>query len=284
MRSIIEVSNVTKKYGKTVALRKVSVNIGKGITGLVGPNGAGKTTLINIIAGLLVPDSGDVRIVTGSEDFRWDIGVIRDKIALPPEVEVEFFLEKIGEMYNVGKRKINEVIKNLGLEEVRNKKIGALSMGYKKRVAISQAILHEPVIVLADEPFTQLDPIIKADIRDTIGRLSKEDSINFFISSHDIADLEMLADKVILIDKGRIIKEIKKGEKTNILIRCDNMEKMLRYLEEKGIKGKIEGGQIRLVIENLKKTLKILGDYDGAIYSVNMASIEGVMKDELESS
>jgi len=284
MRSIIEVSNVTKKYGKTVALMKVSVDIGNGITGLVGPNGAGKTTLINIIAGLLVPDSGDVRIVTGSEDFRWDIGVIRDKIALPPEVEVEFFLEKIGEMYNVGKRKINEVIKNLGLEEVRNKKIGALSMGYKKRVAISQAILHEPVIVLADEPFTQLDPIIKADIRDTIGRLSKEDSINFFISSHDIADLEMLADKVILIHKGRIIKEIKKGEKTNILIRCDNMEKMLRYLEEKGIKGKIEGGQIRLVIENLKKTLKILGDYDGAIYSVNMASIEGVMKDELESS
>ena len=284
MEKLIEVSNVTKRFGKTVALDGISMNIGEGITGLVGPNGAGKTTLINIVAGLLTPDSGYIKIVTGKEDFRWDLGVIRDKIALPPEVDVEFFLEKVGEIYNISKKKVNDVIKNLGLETVKHKKIGALSLGYKKRVGIAQAVLHEPVIVLADEPFTQLDPIIKMDIRDTIGRLSHDESINFFISSHEIGDLEMLVDKVFLIDNGKIVREIKKGERTSILVRCDNANHLAEYLIKYEIRGKIEGGQLRIEIKDLKRALKILGNYEGKIYSVNMASIEGVMKDELENS
>ncbi len=284
MEKLIEVSNVTKRFGKTVALDGISMNIGEGITGLVGPNGAGKTTLINIVAGLLTPDSGYIKIVTGKEDFRWDLGVIRDKIALPPEVDVEFFLEKVGEIYNISKKKVNDVIKNLGLDTVKHKKIGALSLGYKKRVGIAQAVLHEPVIVLADEPFTQLDPIIKMDIRDTIGRLSHDESINFFISSHEIGDLEMLVDKVFLIDDGKIVREIKKGERTSILVRCDNANHLAEYLIKYEIRGKIEGGQLRIEIKDLKRALKILGNYEGKIYSVNMASIEGVMKDELENS
>ena len=284
MEKLIEISNVTKRFGKTVALDGISMNIGVGITGLVGPNGAGKTTLINIVAGLLTPDSGYIKIVTGKEDFRWDLGVIRDKISLPPEVDVEFFLEKVGGIYNTTKKKVNDVVKNLGLETVKHKKIGSLSLGYKKRVGIAQAVLHEPVIVLADEPFTQLDPIIKIDIRDTIGRLSRDEGINFFISSHEIADLEMLVDKVFLIDNGKIIREIKKGERTSLLVRCDNIKNLMGYIIKYGIRGKIEGGQLRIEIKDLKKALKILGNYEGKIYSVNMASIEGVMKDELENS
>ncbi len=284
MDKLIEIINGTKKFGKTVALDRVSMNIGKGITGLVGPNGAGKTTLINIIAGLLTPDSGQVKILTEKKDFRFDLGVIRDKIALPPEVEVEFFLEKIGEIYNIDAKKINKVIKNLGLEEVRHKKFGSLSLGYKKRVGIAQAVLHEPLIVVADEPFTQLDPLIRMEIRDTIGRLTRDDGINFFISSHDIADLEVLADYVFLIDKGRIKKEIKKGEKISMIIGCDNLENLLNYLTKNGIRGKVDGGQIRIEIDDFKSLLRILGNYEGKIVSVNMASIEGMIKDELENS
>ncbi len=284
MEKLIEISNVTKRFGKTVALDGISMNIGEGITGLVGPNGAGKTTLINIIAGLLTPDSGYIKIVTGKEDFRWDLGVIRDKISLPPEVDVEFFLEKVGEIYNTPKNKVNYIIKNLGLEMVKHKKVGALSLGYKKRVGIAQAVLHDPIMVLADEPFTQLDPLIKVDIRDAIGRLSRDEGTNFFISSHEIADLEMLVDKTFLIDNGKIVREIKKGERTSLLVRCDNANNLREYLIKYGIRGKIEGRQLRVEIKDLKNALKILGNYEGKIYSVNMASIEGVMKDELENS
>ncbi len=284
MDKLIEIINSTKKFGKTVALDRVSMNIGKGITGLVGPNGAGKTTLINIIAGLLTPDSGQVKILTEKKDFRFDLGVIRDKIALPPEVEVEFFLEKIGEIYNIDAKKINKVIKNIGLEEVRHKKFGSLSLGYKKRVGIAQAVLHEPLIVVADEPFTQLDPLIRMEIRDTIGRLTRDDGINFFISSHDIADLEVLSDYVFLIDKGRIKKEIKKGEKISMIIGCNNLENLLNYLTKNGIRGKVDGGQIRIEIDDFKSLFRILGNYEGKIVSVNMASIEGMIKDELENS
>jgi len=284
MDKLIEIINVTKKYGKTVALDGITMDIGMGVTGLVGPNGAGKTTLINIISGLLTPDSGQVKVLTGKKDFRFDLGVIRDRIALPPEVEVEFFLKKVGEIYNVDLNRINKIIKDLGLEEVRNKKIGSLSLGYKKRVGIAQAVLHEPLIVLADEPFTQLDPVIRMEIRDTIGRLSRDDGINFFISSHDIADLEVLVDHVFLIDHGKIKKEIKKGEKISIIVGCDNIENLMNYLVKNGIRGKVEGGQIRIEVDDLKSVLRILGNYDGKILSVNMASIEGMIKDELENS
>ncbi len=284
MDKLIEIINVTKKYGKTVALDGITIDIGRGVTGLVGPNGAGKTTLINIISGLLTPDSGQVKVLTGKKDFRFDLGVIRDRIALPPEVEVEYFLKKVGEIYNVDLNRINKIIKDLGLEEVRNKKIGSLSLGYKKRVGIAQAVLHEPLIVLADEPFTQLDPVIRMEIRDTISRLSRDDGINFFISSHDIADLEVLVDHVFLIDHGKIKKEIKKGEKISIIVGCDNIENLMNYLMKNGIRGKVEGGQIRIEVDDLKSVLRILGNYDGKILSVNMASIEGMIKDELENS
>ena len=284
MEKLIEINNVTKRFGKTVALDGISMNIGEGITGLVGPNGAGKTTLINTVAGLLTPDSGSIKILVGEGDFRRYIGVVRDKIAIPPELEVEFFLEKVGDIYHIGKNNVSDIIKTLGLEEVRHKKIGALSMGYKKRVGIAQAVLHEPIIVLADEPFTQLDPLIKIDIRDTIGRLSHDDGINFFISSHEIGDLEMLVDKVFLINNGKIIRKIKKGEKTSLLVRCDSPTNLRDYLIKYGIRGKIEGGQLLIEIEDLKKVLKLLGNYEGKIYGVNMASIEGVMKDELGNS
>ncbi len=234
--ALIKIRNVTKRYGKTIALRGVSLDIGRGITGLVGPNGAGKTTLINIIVGLIERDSGKVVIKTGEKDFRESIGVIRDKVAFPPELEVEYFLRKIADLYNVDISHVKHVIDIIGLRDVKHKRIGSLSMGYKKRVGIAQAVVHNPVLIIADEPFTQLDPIIKVEIRDTIHRLSKEEGINFFISSHDIADLEVIADRVILINNGKIIRIIEKGGILSMMIRADNVESLKEYLIEKGFR------------------------------------------------
>ncbi len=282
MNYIINVKNVTKRYGKVVALDNISLKIGKGITGFVGPNGAGKTTLINIITGLITPDSGEVLIDTDASDFRWDIGVIRDKIAFPPELTVERFLERIAEMYKVDYKRVRYVLKTVGLINVKHKKIGSLSMGYKKRVGIAQAVVHEPLIIIADEPFTQLDPIIKVDIRDTMDRLSKDEKINFFVSSHDISDLEMIADRVILINNGKIIREINKEEKSTMMVRCDSPKKLLQHLLSNGVNARIDGNNVRIEIADMKKILSVLSNYPGNISGINMATIEGVMRDELE--
>jgi len=279
--ALIKIRNVTKRYGKTVALRDVSLEIGRGITGLVGPNGAGKTTLINIIVGLIEKDSGKVIIKTGKGDFRESIGVIRDRIAFPPELEVEYFLTKIAEMYGMDASYVKHVIDIVGLREMRHKRIGALSMGYKKRVGIAQAVVHEPILIIADEPFTQLDPLIKVEIRDTIHRLSKEEGINFFISSHDIADLEVIADRVILINRGRIVKTLEKGGVLSIMIRADNVKKLKKYLLDMGFRAQIDGLQVRVDVRDMKPLLGVLYNYDGQIYGINSASIEGAIKDEL---
>jgi len=279
--AIIEIRNLTKRYGSTVALDNVSLKIGKGITGLVGPNGAGKTTLINIITGLINADGGEVKIgIKG--DFRRHIGVVRDRIAFPPELEVRYFLERIAELYRVSSNRVHDVIKLVGLEEVADKRIGALSLGYKKRVGIAQAVLHEPVMVIADEPFAQLDPIIKVEIRDIIAKLSREHGINFFISSHDIEDLERIADQVVLINRGRVVRIIKRGGIVSVVVESDNNDELVTYLIQKNLRARMDGLRVRVETDNLKDLLRILGEYNGNIYSINMSSIEGVMKDEFE--
>ncbi|MCD6370653.1 MAG: ABC transporter ATP-binding protein [Thermoplasmata archaeon] len=280
---IIEIRNLRKRYGSTVALDNVSLKIGKGITGLVGPNGAGKTTLINIITGLIDADGGEVKI--GIEgDFRRRIGVIRDRIAFPPELEVRYFLERIAELYRVSSNRVRDVIKLVGLEEVTDKRIGALSRGYKKRVGIAQAVLHEPVMVIADEPFAQLDPIIKVEIRDIIAKLSREHGVNFFISSHEIEDLERIADRVVLINRGRVVRIIKRGGRVSVVVESDNNDELVTYLIQKNLRARMDRLRVRVEIDNLKNLLRILGEYEGNIYSVNMSSIEGVMKDEFEGA
>ncbi len=279
--TLIKVKNLTKRYGKTIALKNVSLEIREGITGLVGPNGAGKTTLINLIIGLIEKDSGRIIIRTGSKDFREDIGVIRDIMAFPKELEVEYFLEKIAGIYGVDKRNVAKVIELVGLKEVRYKRIGSLSMGYKKRLGIAHAVVQRPILIIADEPFTGLDPIIKVDIRDTFARLNKDEGINFFISSHNIGDLEMIADEVILINKGRIIRTLRKGERLSVIINVDNSEKFYEYMIKRGFVTHFNGTHVRVDVENMKKLFKVLYEYDGEIFGINMASIEGVIRDEV---
>ena len=280
MKSILKIQNLTKRYGSTLALDNVSMEIYSGITGFVGPNGAGKTTLINIVTGLISVDSGEISVSSG-EDFKRHLGVVRDRISLPPELEVKYFLEKVVQLYNGDKSRVLEVISITGLKDVQCKRIGELSMGYKKRVGIAQAVVHDPELIIADEPFTQLDPVIKVEIRDMLAHLNKDMGINFFISSHDIADLELIADRVILINRGKIIRDINKSEHISVMVITNNTEKLIKYLESQGYKAQLDGMQVRVDINNLKSLLLVLGKYDGDIYGVNMSSIEGVMKDEI---
>jgi len=280
-KPLIKVKNLTKRYGKTVALRGVSFDIYEGITGLVGPNGAGKTTLINIIIGLIEKDTGKVIISTGSKDFREDIGVIRDIMAFPPELEVEYLLEKIAELYGATRKDLKWVMEITGLKEVRHKRIGALSMGYKKRFGIAHAVIQKPILIIADEPFAGLDPVIKVDIRDTLARLNKDEGINFFISSHDIGDLEMIADRVILINNGKIVRMIGKGEYLSVVINVASPEKFVDYMTKLGYRAHIEGSQVRVDVTDIKELFKVLYEYEGTIFGINMSSIEGVIRDEV---
>jgi len=282
LKSIVEIRGLRKKYGNTLALDNVSLDIYPGITGFVGPNGAGKTTLINILTGLISADGGTVSIHS-EDDFRKHMGVVRDRVSLPPELEVEFFLTKVVELYGGDVSRVKNVIKLTGLEDVRHRKIGELSMGFKKRVGIAQAVVHEPELIIADEPFTQLDPVIKVEIRDMLARLNKEEGINFFISSHDIADLELIADRVILINHGKIVREIVKSESMSVIVLADDNENLMRYLKSAGYSARRDGTQVRVGTNDLNKLLVTLGNYSGRILGVNMSSIEGVMKDEIKT-
>ncbi len=172
---MIKVEHLTKKYGDFVALDDVSLELREGeIVGLLGPNGAGKTTLLRILVSFLQPTFGEVEIEGMSvkkplmeQKIKSKIGYLPEQAPLYEDMLVEEYLEFIGKMQGIGKgeiaARIDEAVKKCALEEKRNAEIGTLSKGYRQRVGIAQALIHDPRIIILDEPTTGLDPKRKGD-------------------------------------------------------------------------------------------------------------------------
>jgi len=213
MGQIVIAENVTKKFGSVRAVDSVSFTINRGeIVGLLGPNGAGKTTLMRMITGFFPPNSGTIR-VNGTDIFenpyaaKKNIGYLPESLPLYNEMSVTAYLEFVAAIkeipYEEKYERIYETIKSTGLEEVSRKPAGRLSRGFKQRVALAQALISDPDLLVLDEPTRGLDPKQIVETRELIKRLAGERTV--LLSSHILPEVSMICQKVMIIDHGKII-------------------------------------------------------------------------------
>jgi ABC-2 type transport system ATP-binding protein len=218
----VETRNITKQFGKQKALNNVSFQIKKGeLVGFLGPNGAGKSTMMKIITGYLPFNSGEVfinnqKISVDNLEIRKSIGYLPEQNPLYTELYIKEFLEITAGFYKLNNKnkRIAEIIELAGLGDEQHKKIQALSKGYRQRVGLAQALIHDPSILILDEPTTGLDPNQLEQIRELIRQIGKEKTV--ILSSHIMQEVEAICNRVIIINKGEIvadgdITEVKNG-------------------------------------------------------------------------
>lgn len=219
----VETRHITKLFGKQKALDEVSFSINKGeLVGFLGPNGAGKSTMMKIITGFMPADSGEVvvngqKIVSKNLEIRKNIGYLPEHNPLYTDLYVKEFLEITAGFYKLKntKQRIAEMVELTGLGDEQHKKIRALSKGYRQRVGLAQALIHDPSVLILDEPTTGLDPNQLEEIRHLIRKISREKTV--MLSSHIMQEVEAVCNRVIIINKGKIvadggINEIKSGK------------------------------------------------------------------------
>jgi ABC-2 type transport system ATP-binding protein len=206
------VDHLSKTYGSQHALNDVSFSISSGeIVGLIGPNGAGKSTLMKIICSLLLPTAGEVRIKgipikEASKEIRRQLGYLPENNPLYTDMYVKEYLLFVAGLYKLGKKsnqRVTDVIEQTGLNPEMNKKIGQLSKGYKQRVGLAQAIIHDPDILILDEPTTGLDPNQITEIRNLISGLGKQKIV--ILSTHIMQEVEAICKRVIILNKGIVV-------------------------------------------------------------------------------
>lgn len=209
----ISVKNVTKAFGKQLALDNVNFEIKKcQIVGFLGPNGAGKSTMMKIITCFIPPTEGDVSVCgfdiwNDSIEVRKKIGYLSESNPLYYDMYVREFLEFIAGVYKIKnvKLRIAEVIKMTRLEIEQHKKIGELSRGYKQRVGLAQALIHDPEVLILDEPTTGLDPNQLVEFRELIRHCGKSKTV--LLSTHIMQEVEAMCDRVIIINNGKIVAD-----------------------------------------------------------------------------
>lgn len=214
---MIRVRNLTKYYNKRLALDNISFNVEKGeIVGFLGPNAAGKTTTMRILTGFLAPTRGeawiaDKSVLNDSLEARQHIGYFAESVPLYTDMTVRAYLEFWAKLRGLDKerikKRVNDVVETCHLEEYRDVYIGKLSKGFRQRVGVGQAIIHEPDVLILDEPTVGIDPIQVAMTRQLIKELGETSTI--LLSTHILPEVSMTCDRVIIIHEGKIIAEDK---------------------------------------------------------------------------
>jgi ABC-2 type transport system ATP-binding protein len=219
----IQISQISKNYGIQKALDQVSFEIGTGeLVGFLGPNGAGKSTLMKIITGYLASDGGTVaingeKVETKNVGIRSQIGYLPENNPLYTDLYVREFLEMVAGFYQLQNKKeqVLKMVELTGLKAEQHKKIGALSKGYRQRVGLAQALIHDPAVLILDEPTTGLDPNQLEEIRQLIRTISANKTV--MLSTHIMQEVEAICNRVVILNKGKLvadgsIEELKGGK------------------------------------------------------------------------
>ncbi len=213
---VVQTKDLTKRYGKIVALDRATFSVAPGCTGLLGPNGAGKSTLIKLLLGLLRPDQGEGMIAgcnvrTQSLALRKLVGYMPEHDCLPNDWMAQDFVRYMGELHGLPTRtaiqRASDTLYHVGLGEERYRAIGGFSTGMKQRVKLAQALVYDPQVMLLDEPTNGLDPAGRDEMLALIGRIAHEMEINVILSSHLLIDIERVADSVVILSNGRVIAQ-----------------------------------------------------------------------------
>jgi ABC-type multidrug transport system ATPase subunit len=242
--NVIEINGLTKRFKEVLAVDQLSFEVHSGdVFGFLGPNGAGKSTTIRMILSLITPTSGTIKIFgktlkENRKEIMSNIGAIVEKpdfyLYLPAIKNLEILAKISGK--EVSQSRIMELLELVGLKDRAKSKVKTYSHGMKQRLGIAQTLLHNPQLIVLDEPTTGLDPQGMKEIRDLIIKLSKEEKKTIFLSSHILSEIELVANRMIIINKGSKIVE---GEVNNLLnsntlkvtVEVDNAKTALKILE-----------------------------------------------------
>ncbi len=265
---MIRVKNLTKYYGKRLAVDNISFNIAKGeIVGFLGPNAAGKTTTMRMLTGFLAPTEGDAwiadqNILSHSLEARQHIGYLPESIPLYTDMTVRAYLTFIASLRGLDKNRIktriDDVVDICHLEEYIDVFIGKLSKGFRQRVGVAQAIIHEPEVLILDEPTIGIDPIQVAMTRQLIKDLGKEHTI--LLSTHILSEVSIICQRVIIIHEGKIVAE-------------DSIENLSSLVSgSKRIRLEVEGPS-KQVAERLRQIAGVLSvSYEDSHYIVECSA------------
>jgi ABC-2 type transport system ATP-binding protein len=254
--ALVSTRALTMTYaGGVTALADLTVEVRPGVTGLVGANGAGKSTLLKILLGLLEPTSGAVRVL--GLDARADGSAIRERVGympehdcLPPDVSATEFCVHLGRMSGLpttaARERTADVLRHVGLYEERYRPMGGYSTGMKQRVKLAQALVHDPDLVLLDEPTNGLDPAGRDDMLDLIRRIGSDFGISAVVTSHLLGELERTCDAVVVVDGGRLLRQSSTAdvtaETTVVAVEVDgDPEPLAARLAEAGVAVRPEG-------------------------------------------
>jgi ABC-2 type transport system ATP-binding protein len=270
----IELQNISKLYGKQKALDDVSLSIRKGeITGLLGPNGAGKSTMMKIICCFLPPTEGRATVhaydvMEAPMKVKSLIGYLPENNPLYTDMYVKEYLRYIAGVFKIKKdiaTRIKDVIELTGLQPEQNKKIGALSKGYKQRVGLAQALIHNPDVLILDEPTSGLDPNQLVEIRALIKSIGKDKTV--LLSTHIMQEVEAICDRVLIINNGKLVADEATSEMSKLFqsaeiitvefdneVKLDVLSKLKKIEYVRLVRSKvyeitgIEGADIRKII------------------------------------
>lgn len=264
MASIISVKDVSKVFNKKVAVNHISFEVNENsIFGFLGTNGAGKSTTIKMITGLLCPTSGSIEVCGLNPEkeqkrLAQKIGIVPEKMSLYEDMTVFENLKFFGALYNIDTKHINDVINLFGISKYKSFKIRKLSKGYKQRVLIARALLHNPKLLFMDEPTSGLDPNMAYDMRNIIRNLNKEGH-TIFLTTHNMNEAEELCDNVVIIKDGKIIENTsieqlrKNVDDKNILVKTGVKTKLVNMNE---LKEMIRNNEDVSVVKVIEETLE----------------------------
>ncbi len=242
---LIVFDNVSKFYGEILGVNRVNLQIAPGITSLVGPNGAGKSTLMNLMTGLLRPTRGKISLLGIPTDqperlFR-KVGYCTQFDSFPRGLTGREFLRSFLLVHGFTRKRADELaqvaLERVSLAEAADRKVGAYSKGMRQRIRLAQAIAHEPVVMILDEPLNGLDPMVRAETIALFRKLAAE-GVHLIISSHILHEVDMMSDRVVLVNNGYIVAEGNihgvrdemEEHPMQILIRCDQPAKLAAYV------------------------------------------------------
>ncbi len=212
---MIRTEGLSKRYGRVTALDALSVDVEPGVTGLVGANGAGKSTLLKILLGLLPATEGtahvlDLDVRTDGPAIRERVGYMPEHDCLPPDVTATEFCVHMARMSGLpttaARERTADTLRHVGLYEERYRPMGGYSTGMKQRVKLAQALVHDPGLVLLDEPTNGLDPAGRDDMLDLIRRVGTDFGISVVVTSHLLGELERVCDALVVIEAGRLTR------------------------------------------------------------------------------
>ena len=262
--TVLELKNVSKTFGKRRVIDNLSLEVKEGeIFGFLGPNGSGKTTTIKMILKLIDNDEGTIKVNGYDTEKQFEkamecIGAIVENPDMYKYMSGIDNLKLHARIRNVSKQRIDEVLKLVELDNRSKEKVGKYSLGMKQRLGLAITLLHKPKVLILDEPTNGLDPAGIKKLRDILKEISHKDGVAVFVSSHILSEMQLMCDRVAVIDNGKIVKieEIssEEEEKTEVLdVKVKNIEKAQKILKEKfNLESKLEQNNIEITVETEK--------------------------------